>query len=201
MLFAGRRWRILEVNTQDRVVLLMPAKGGKPPSFGGGGLGVHGIVHQRMRELLEESSIPVYLDAAAQQGLLDAREAYSLFGFAKSPLIASGDAVHLAHWAGHRVGLAIALWLQLLEVEAVGAGPFVEIDGVPEDDVPQLLELALQRIPADAKFLAAQKEGLERNKFDHLLQPDLLVKGYAAAELDLEGAIQVMKQWQAALMR
>ena len=201
MLFAGRRWRILEVDIQARVVLLAPAKGGKPPNFGGGSLSVHGIVQQRMRELLEEASIPVYLDSVAQQGLLDAREAYSLFGFDQSPLIASGDAVHLAHWAGHRVGLTIALWLQWLEVEAVNAGPFVEVDGVPEDKVPQLLELALQRVPADPKFLAAHKEGLERNKFDYLLQPELLLKGYAAAELDLEGAIQVMKQWQAALMR
>ena len=199
MLFAGRRWRILEVDTQARVVLLTPAKGGKPPSFGGGSLSVHGIVHQRMRELLEESSIPVYLDAVAQQGLLDAREAYSLFGFDQSPLIASGDAVHLAHWAGHRVSLAIVLWLQWLEVEAVSAGPFVEINGVTEDDVPKVIEAALQRVPADSMILALQKEGLVRNKFDQFLQPDLLVKGYAAAELDLEGAIQVMKQWHTAL--
>ena len=200
MLFAGRRWRILEVDAQARVVLLAPAKGGKPPTFGGGGLAVHGIVHQRMRELLEQSSIPVYLDAVAQQGLLDAREAYSLFGFAESPLIASGDAVHLAHWAGDRVGVTIALWFQWLEIEAVNAGPFVEINGVSEVDVPRVLEAALQRVPADTMILAAEKEGLERNKFDHFLQPELLVKGYAAAELDLEGALEVVTQWHGAIV-
>lgn len=200
MLFAGRRWRILEIDTQARVVLLAPAKGGKPPSFGGGPLGVHSIVHQRMRQLLEESSVPVYLDAVAQQGLLDAREAYALFAFDQSPLIAAGDAVHLAHWAGQRVGLAIALWFQWLDVEAVNAGPFVEIIGVAEGEIPRLVDSALQRIPADAAILAAQKEGLERNKFDQFLQPDLLVRGYAAAELDIDGAIAVMKQWHAALV-
>lgn len=201
MLFAGRRWRILEVDTEARVVLLAPSKGGKPPSFGGGPLGVHRIVHQRMRQLLEESSIPVYLDPVAQQGLMDAREAYNLFGFGQSPLTASGDAVHLAHWAGHRIGLAIALWLQWLDVEAVSAGPFVELIGLAEEAVPQLIELALQRIPADATILAARKEGLERNKFDQFLQPELLVRGYAAAELDLGGAIAVMKQWHEALTK
>ena len=57
----------------------------------------------------------------------------------------------------------------------------------------KLIEVALQRIPADATILAARKEGLERNKFDQFLQPELLIRGYAAAELDLEGAIAVMK--------
>lgn len=199
MLFAGRRWRILEVDTRDRIVLLAPAKGGKPPSFGGNAFGVHGIVHQRMRELLEDSSVPIYLDAVAQQGLLDAREAYGLFGFDQGPLIASGESVHLAHWAGHRVGLAIALWLQRLGVEAVNAGPFIEIDDVPAESVPQLLEAALQQPPTDATSLASRSKGLERNKFDHFLQPELLAMGYAAAELDLGGAHHVMRQWRAAI--
>jgi len=197
MLFGGRRWRILEVDTDQHIVLLVPARGGMPPNFGGTGWAVHGMVHQRMRELLKESAMPIFLDALAQQGLLDARQAFRIFQFDQSPIIASGDSVQLAHWAGTRVGLTIALWFELLEVQAVNAGPFVELIGVAQDGVPALIERALASPPQDATALALCKEGLERNKFDHLLNPELLAKGYAAAELDLGGAFRMMHQWQA----
>ena len=38
LIFAGRRWRIAGVDAEARVVDLMPAAGGRLPTFGAGGL-------------------------------------------------------------------------------------------------------------------------------------------------------------------
>ena len=37
LIFAGRRWRVVDVDSRSRVIELTRSRGGRPPSFAGGG--------------------------------------------------------------------------------------------------------------------------------------------------------------------
>lgn len=193
LLFAGRRWRVAAIDVQERTVTLTPARGGRPPVFGGAAAGVHRIVHQKMKELLLSQETPIYLDAAAQQALVDARESYSLFGFDQSPVLPADGAILLAHWSGTRIGGTLALWLQSLGADAASAGPFVELNGVSREKAIDLLQRAQAFPPESAEALARHVAVLEQNKFDAYLSEEVLTKGYAGANIDLPGAVGVVQ--------
>ena len=193
MLFAGRRWQVTRVDPGNRIIDLVPSRGGRPPKFGGAGISVHRMVHERMQRLLEETTLPVYLDATAQQSLLDAREAWHLFGFDSSRILGDEDGAYLAHWAGTTIGGTIALWLQQGGIQASNEGPFVFLKDLSIGNAPEALSNALESPPESAESLALCVPVLEQNKFDPHLSRDVLAKGYAAAHLDLKSAEQVMR--------
>lgn len=196
MLFAGRRWEIMEIDASQRIINLAPARGGHPPKFGRVGIAVHRMVHQRMRLLLEETSLPAYLDAVAQQALIDARESWCLFGFDTSPILGDGESTYLAHWAGTVTGDTIALWLQSRGIRTSNEGPFVLLDKVGVDTVGALLSELLASPPESAEALALCVPVLQKDKFDQYLSREVLAKGYAARQIDLEGADQVVRALQ-----
>jgi ATP-dependent Lhr-like helicase len=49
VIFAGRRWRVLEVLDRERIIMVEPATGARPPSFGGEWGGLAEPVVRRMR--------------------------------------------------------------------------------------------------------------------------------------------------------
>ena len=51
IVFGGRRWKIEEIDVDKKTILVTPAKGGKPPKFGGDGMNVHDRIRQEMYEI------------------------------------------------------------------------------------------------------------------------------------------------------
>lgn len=59
LIFAARRWRVLAVHDEDKVVQLTPAGGGLPPVLDNGSVEVHTGVRTRMRALFEGDIVPI----------------------------------------------------------------------------------------------------------------------------------------------
>ena len=75
LIFAGRRWRIVDVNEERHEVDLEPAPGGVPPIFGGSGAMIHDRVREEMRRVYEDDGVPVFLDATGRELLAEGRKA------------------------------------------------------------------------------------------------------------------------------
>src|SRR5262249_9802616 len=76
LILAGRRWKILQVDLDRREVLVEPSPGGRAPIFKSAGVhDIHPRVRERMRSLLFEDAMPIYLDSAARRMLQSARAA------------------------------------------------------------------------------------------------------------------------------
>ncbi len=74
LVFAGRRWEVIEFNQSEKLVDVRPSKGGSVPKFDGGmGFGIHDRVRKEMREVLGSSTPVPFLDAQGQQLLREAR--------------------------------------------------------------------------------------------------------------------------------
>lgn len=48
IIFAGRRWKVIDVDTDSKVIYVEKTTGGKPPKFGGEGLLIHDLVRKEM---------------------------------------------------------------------------------------------------------------------------------------------------------
>ena len=76
IIFSGRRWKIKSIDDTAKIIDLAPSTDGTPPNFGGEGGAVHHEVRKRMRSIIEDKSVPRYLDGVALQELQQARKEY-----------------------------------------------------------------------------------------------------------------------------
>ena len=95
LIFSGRRWHVQEIHDRERVIVVIPAKAGVPPRFGGDPGIIHDRVVERMFEVLESRERPVYMDLTAL-GLLDeARGNYAQIRFDTGGIVQTADSEFL----------------------------------------------------------------------------------------------------------
>ena len=56
IVLSGRRWRITQVHSKDRVIEVAGDRVGRPPPFGGGGP-VHDRIIEKMKDVLSDSQV------------------------------------------------------------------------------------------------------------------------------------------------
>src|SRR5665647_2351451 len=115
LIFAGRRWKVLAVDAQAKVVELIRSSGGRPPLFTGSGGEVADRVRQEMRTIYTTTDVPAYLDATAVRLLAEGRANFTRFGLGEDPLLTSGVDTLIFAWRGDRI-------LSTLAVALTGAG-------------------------------------------------------------------------------
>ncbi|MCJ8315269.1 MAG: DEAD/DEAH box helicase, partial [Pseudomonadales bacterium] len=54
IIFSGRRWKVIDVDSDKKVIRVEKTKGGKPPKFGGKGMSIHNRVRKEMFKILSE---------------------------------------------------------------------------------------------------------------------------------------------------
>ena len=103
LIFAGRRWRIVEVHEGRHEVELEPAAGGIPPTFGGSGAVIHDRVRDEMRRVYEDDDDPVFLDSTGRELLAEGRRTFQRFALRGRPFLRHGRHTLLFPWVGDRV--------------------------------------------------------------------------------------------------
>jgi ATP-dependent Lhr-like helicase len=201
LMLAGRRWRIIEVDTQRRELSVRPAKGGKPPLYGGEvRLPADGVV-QEMRRVWEDLSIPAYLDATAKQLLVEARTTYDRLGL-RSAFVARHDGhLLLFPWVGEQKQQALIMALTLAALEPVPMGIAVSIEGGKEKELVSTLTTLAGAPPPDAIELAQLVKNKEIEKFDSFLGEKLLTLAWARDRLDTAFLPTLAAELLASLLR
>ena len=196
LLFAGKRWRVVDVDHDRLELQVAPARGWKRPKFGGAGGEVHPRVREKMREVLAASSAYVYLSGEGREALEYARQAAQTGGAITTrvlPLSGSRTAVML--WTGSRIQRTLQVLFQV-----GGATPIDEtvalVFPVPPDIVCNAVTAAA-KLAEDATHIetAAVPSGTVR-KYDHLLGDELRWESVVKGMMDLEGARQVLGRLQ-----
>ena len=185
IVFAGRRWQITGVQERQRAIDLVPAAGGRPPSFGGGGRAVHDTVRGRMRWVLAGNDQPAYLNPQAGEMLRQARDAYQRHELDQRTILPAGSGAIILPWAGTATSHTLALQLQLAEVPAGVDGLTITCPRSSPGRVLAALQEVADEPAADPVSLAATVRAREHNKYDAWLSPSLLNEDYAAHALDV----------------
>ncbi len=197
LIFGGRRWLVVEVDSAKKVIVLKPSKGGVPPKFGGQAGWIHDRIRQEMFAVYMEKNVPVFLDTQAKGLLAEARENFNRFDLAKIRILPQGSTTYLFCWMGDRVMDTLAAMLRAKGMKAANEGIAIVVTNVSPDEVQKCL-CALQKegLP-DVYELARSVVNKATEKYDLFLTDELLSADYAASKLDAEGAFKAVKELMA----
>ena len=192
LLFAGRRWRVVEVDPERLELHVQPASGWKRPRFGGAVGEVHPAVCQKMREILASPARHAYLDAAAQGLLEDARHVAASAAITEKVLVALGPKKSaIVTWTGTRIQQTLQAMLAAAGIDTADEHVALVVD-LPETHTQQALGRLLTEAyaPQDiARFVPWRR----RRKYDQLLTDELLDVTISRGWLDIEGALQLLR--------
>ncbi|MBI4773275.1 MAG: DEAD/DEAH box helicase [Deltaproteobacteria bacterium] len=189
LIFAGLRWKIHSVDDRQKVVVVSPAPAGRPPLFAGGaGALVHDRVRSEMYGIYASYSVPAYLNGNARNMLEEARLAFHRLKLDSRRILANGDNTTLFFWTGDRVLNTILVQLQSLGLEVAKEGLVLTVHGSTEKDVWNCLKRLAEAGPPDANALAALAPNKRQEKYDRMLDEELLNADYASKCLDPVGS-------------
>ena len=195
ILFAGKTWRVEEIDEPQKTIFVSRASGGVPPLFSGGGGRTHTHVRQRMRTLLEDDAVPQYLDDTAKRFLAEARDCYRRMDLRIQFVVNQGAEVMLLTWLGDSANEAIACLLIRRGFNATPSGPGVEVlmgRHTTAEILDALSDAAVDE-PPPLDMLLTDVQNLQREKWDWILPDGLLRKAYASHYLDLDEALAWVK--------
>jgi len=193
LIFAGRRWLVVEVDSAKKVIVLKPSKGGVPPKFGGQAGWIQDRIRHEMFAVYTERSVPVFLDAKAKKLLAEARENFMRFDLAKVRILPQGKTTYLFCWMGDRVMDTLAAMLRSKGMKAANEGIAIVVNNSSPDEVQNCLRALLKEGLPDAYELARSVANKATEKYDLFLTDELLSADYAASKLDAEGAFNALK--------
>ena len=180
-----------DIDEEQKTIFVIRSGGGAPPLFSGGAGRTHTRVHQRMRQLLESSDLPPFLDEVARLFLTEGRANYVARNLANDFCVDQGRELVLLTWLGDAANEALACLLRLRGYTANSAGPGIEVvkgNSNVEDIVDALIDAAVDDTPP-LEMLLADVRNLQREKWDWALPDDLLRKAYASLYLDVDDAL------------
>ncbi|HEY3783541.1 MAG TPA: DEAD/DEAH box helicase [Fimbriimonadaceae bacterium] len=193
VLFAGKRWRVIDISDEDHIILVEPSRGARAPQFIGTVGKIHARVRHRMREVLERADQPHFLSETAQQLLTEAREAYARLNLSHLTTLEYGQETLLFHWSGDAEAQTLSLMLADRGIDA-GLG---ELTFTVQASLNRTLEALVDIVEASdhpESDLLQHVKLKRQNKYDWALPPDLLDKEYAAREFDVPGAVHLARQ-------
>ncbi len=184
LIFAGRRWRVLQVDPEKRVIDLVPAGGGRVPMFdrGSGGL-VHDRVRREMLAIYTGTDVPRYLDAAASDLLREGRENFARYELDRTSFIVSGDGALYFPWYGD---VAMNTLEQQLAARGIGVsveGPAIVAGGLSPSALQEAVNACESERPVDTIALAGNVRNKADEKWDEVLDEATLCASYASRAL------------------
>lgn len=192
--FAGRRWRVIDVDAEKKLIVVVPDKGGAPPAFDGGGAMVHDRVRQEMRSVLALDEALRFLDPSAQALLDEGRSYYKRAGLERIQVIQHGAEVQLLTWRGDWVNDALALLFAKHQLTASNEGLIVNVSGGSKERVLDVLDEIAQLETLDPVELLVDAKNTLREKWDWAMPEAMARRSFASLCLDLEGARDTARQ-------
>ncbi|MFL6247894.1 MAG: DEAD/DEAH box helicase [Thermoanaerobaculia bacterium] len=181
LIFAGRRWRVIDVDQDKRIIILTPSGGGRVPIFNSSSRGtVHDRVRREMLSIYTSTDIPGYLDTMAADLLHEGRENFARYLLHRTNFIRSGDGTLYFPWYGDVAMHTVVQQLATRGVEVSVEGPAV----VAERIAPELLRDAVAACeserPVDTIALATNVRNKFEEKWDHYLDEATLCASLAS---------------------
>lgn len=193
IIFAGRRWQVVGLHPSEKLIEVIPAKGGKPPLFDGMGGKVHDRVRAEMRAVLSDAAPVPFLNREAMELLAEARSAYARLDLDNKSVIQFGNEVRVFTWFGDWVNDTLALMLGRKGIRAANEGICLVAFNAEHDRLKNLLDDIAHDVPPTPEALAQPIQNKIREKWDWLLTDALLCKSFASEELDVPGAMAAAK--------
>lgn len=175
IIFAGRRWKVLDIDDRARVISIKPTKAGMPPYFAGDGGAIHDQIVVTMRNILNSDESFKYLNRKATELLGEARTAFRELRLDVRSILSHGNGVLIFPWLGTKKVQTLTLALLAKGFEAGHFGHSIEMQNCDVVGVKSVLsEMAEGSVP-DKRSIAERLAKPCIARFDDKLSPELMV--------------------------
>lgn len=193
LIFASRYWQITDINSDRKSIMLVPAKSGKPPNFGGAGAIVFDRIREEMFRIYTQRNIPRYLNPIAKDLFAEGRKAFTQLGLHDRRILSWGADVLLFPWKGDRIVYTLYLLLLHQKMRVVNKGLSLAVMDSTENVVREELK-AVANMTIDPISLVLDISDKHAEKHDCFLDEELLNQEFAAKNLDLPGAYKTIDE-------
>ena len=200
---AGHVWVVEEIDHKRHLIEATQVKGKVPAYFGEVAGDINTRVLERMRQVLREDRSYPYLMHNAQARLAQARHVSANAHLTDQPLVNLGGNVWcLFPWLGSYAFLALERFLKIRCSEQLGlkgldpARPYFmqfKMKASADEFYRVLHEQAEQ--PLDPMELVYPGEVPYFDKYDPMVPPELIRKGFAYGVLDVQGMLACIAEW------
>ena len=207
IVFGGKRWKVVDIDTDKKVINVERAKGGEPPKFGGSGMGIHDVVRQEMFSIYRDGDYRIaaggskmdFLDDMARDLFAEGLGLFNDLNIDSEPVVQQGQYVYVFPWLGDKVVNTLVALLTRQGYQACAFAGVIEIEKADAKQVRNdLLSLLDGQLPS-ATELAALVPEKEIEKYDEYLPEALLEEGYGRRAFDVDAALcwvgKVCRDW------
>ncbi|GAA6206386.1 DEAD/DEAH box helicase [Thalassotalea sp. SU-HH00458] len=193
IVFSGRRWKVVDVDTDKKTIYVEKTKGGKPPKFGGEGMSIHNRVRQEMFQILSEGDYRIsigehkvdFIDPQAKVMFEEAVNYFQQANLANICVVQQGKTTCIFTWMGDKVINTLVALLNKNGFEVGAFGGVIEVEKSNVEEVKRLLsKLNAESLPSESDLAASV---VEKNieKFDEYIPNDLLNFGYGSRAFNI----------------
>ena len=199
IVFGGRRWRVLDIDIEKKVIYVALSAGGKPPVFGGGGMSIHDLVRQEMLKVYLEGDYRIdaggtkidFMDATASNLFSEGLTSFRELKLESRRIVSNGQYVYFIPWMGDKIVNTLTMLIVGAGYKANSFRGIIEIEDAPHSAVSKCLNDFIEEENVTNTDLAKLAANKQTEKYDHLLPESLLDEGYGAKAFDVSGT----KEW------
>ncbi len=202
IIFAGRKWAIISIDTEKKTIHLKPAKGGKAPNFLGLLGNVHDMIRQKMfslyctgeHQITQNGQKKSFIDPEAQELFKGAVQFFHKAELKDKFIFTLGGDVCIAPWLGDKSLNTIIGLLHQKNIKASNFNGVIKIENAKLEDIQsELKKIITQPLPTEEE-LAGSFPALQIEKFDQYLPENLLNKANGSRFYDIQKASLCLSQ-------
>ena len=199
-LLAGRAWRVITVDDTRKEIHAVPSSDSKIPSWSGNSGDIHGKIFRRISRLLDETTLWPYLRPNAADLLTKARQTAADLGLNRKDLLAvDKHSFLLFPWCGTRqlrtleklLTIGLREKLRIIQVNNCEYYLDIRTDLSEAEFISRLRNLQIADISPD--LVLPPNRAPRTDKYDYMVPDALLRKAYLHNQMDIPGALAVLK--------
>ena len=202
IIFAGKKWKVQDVDSDKRIISVEKSSGGTPPAFGGEGLAIHDQIRQEMLNILKNQDYKIsvgdhkldFIDKVAKSLFKESVFAFENLNLLNQNIIELGNNVYIFTWLGDKVSNTLEVLFVMNNFLVSCMSGVVEVEQVTKAQVIiHLKSIQATGIPKE-EVLSKYIEDKNIEKFDEFLDEDLINIGYARRMFDVDATFQFINK-------
>jgi ATP-dependent Lhr-like helicase len=181
LIFGGLRWKIKNINKNNKTIEVVPAEFGEMPSFSSScECFYHEKIRKKVLSLYQNKFCPAYLNKEAKELFEEALHNFYALGLDTNELIFLDDICYWFPWCGDQQTHKLSMQLRVCGIEAMDSSGIIALKGGAEKKIRDVIKnLSKQNFSAE-NLLAVDEYYLQRpqKKYDYLLPEELKRKEY-----------------------
>ncbi|QBL10489.1 DEAD/DEAH box helicase [Rheinheimera sp. D18] len=197
IVFGGKRWKIKDVDTQKKVIMVEHSKGGKAPHFDGDGMSIHDAIRQEMFTILKEAEYRItvgdkkvdFADPVIKSLFAEAVTYFNAAELTNNAFLQDESTVHILPWLGDKTTNTLLALLNRKDFKASVSAGVISVTQTSIDEVKMALKGSFEHGIITETELAQNVLIKNIEKYDEYLPSNLLTLDYGAKAFDTKAAL------------